>query len=381
MRRIPSNPLTLATPAAAPRHAVSRAGTSLVEVLMSLLVMGIGVVAVATLFPASVLRSVQATQLTNATILRYNAEAVLAAIPELLSIVATPAAGNTTKAIVDPLGYYKTGAEDSTYQGAFGGPGGVTRYCPTTVITSVNTAERITTSEDSWITVLETEITSQPDTTLGKITLPSSAVVSDVPVVAAGSPTPSSFIVFIGEQGSRRSMVMRQITKITGQDVYYTEDLNNNSMLDTGEDFNFNNILDGNALPSGFVVNRVRIESWEPRYNWMLTVRKNDSGVSNVDVVVFFRRSFTTEDEKVYNATYKGTGIYTITVPGGGDPPFWKKGGYLYDLNSGTWHRVQKIDTGSNQVIVENNPSYTPASTKVMFLRGVIEVYPIGNKL
>ena len=37
--------------------------------------MSIGVIALATLFPISVLRSIQASQLTNATNLRYNAEA------------------------------------------------------------------------------------------------------------------------------------------------------------------------------------------------------------------------------------------------------------------------------------------------------------------
>src|SRR5262249_40400842 len=149
------------------------------------------------LFPASVLRSVQATQLTNATILRYNAEAMITAMPELLSTVATPAAGSTTKAIVDPLGYYKLGTEDATYQAVFGGPGGPTRYCPTTVIANQNTAERLTTSEDSWITVLETEVSSQPvpdgdptsNPNVNSIQLPSTVALSDIPVVAAGSPT------------------------------------------------------------------------------------------------------------------------------------------------------------------------------------------------
>lgn len=63
------------------RHATTpghvRSGTTLVEVLMSLLIMGIGLVSVATLFPLSVLRSVEATQMTTATTLRYTAEALI----------------------------------------------------------------------------------------------------------------------------------------------------------------------------------------------------------------------------------------------------------------------------------------------------------------
>ncbi|MGC1273111.1 MAG: hypothetical protein WBC44_05350, partial [Planctomycetaceae bacterium] len=54
-----------------------RGGTTLTEVLMSLMIMGIGLVSVATLFPLSVLRSIEATQQTTATALRYGAEALI----------------------------------------------------------------------------------------------------------------------------------------------------------------------------------------------------------------------------------------------------------------------------------------------------------------
>ena len=47
-----------------------RGGVTLTEVLVSLMLMSIGVVTLATLFPLAVLRAVQATQLTSATILR-----------------------------------------------------------------------------------------------------------------------------------------------------------------------------------------------------------------------------------------------------------------------------------------------------------------------
>ncbi|HAP07582.1 MAG TPA: hypothetical protein DCR20_07130 [Planctomycetaceae bacterium] len=51
------------------------AGVTLTEVLMSLMIMSIGISSVMVLFPISVLRSTQSTQLTNAAILKYNAEA------------------------------------------------------------------------------------------------------------------------------------------------------------------------------------------------------------------------------------------------------------------------------------------------------------------
>ena len=62
------------------------AGATLSEVLISLLVMSIGVVSLATLFPISVLRSLQATQLTSAANLRYNVEAYLGVNPKLYTI-------------------------------------------------------------------------------------------------------------------------------------------------------------------------------------------------------------------------------------------------------------------------------------------------------
>ncbi len=62
-----------------------RHGVTITEVLVSLAVMSIGVVAVATLFPLSVLRTVQATQLTNAAQLKYNFEGMTGARPEIFA--------------------------------------------------------------------------------------------------------------------------------------------------------------------------------------------------------------------------------------------------------------------------------------------------------
>ena len=65
-----------------PRSASSApAGLTLVEVLMSMLVTGIGILSVIVLFPLAFVRAVQATNLTNGTILRYNAESLFDADP------------------------------------------------------------------------------------------------------------------------------------------------------------------------------------------------------------------------------------------------------------------------------------------------------------
>ena len=56
---------------------VDRRGVTLTEVLMSLMIMSIGISSVAVLFPLSMLRSLQATQLTNAALLKMNVELIL----------------------------------------------------------------------------------------------------------------------------------------------------------------------------------------------------------------------------------------------------------------------------------------------------------------
>ncbi|MCG6154314.1 type IV pilus modification PilV family protein [Rubinisphaera margarita] len=58
-------------------------GATLVEILMSLMIMGVGLVSVASLFPIAMLRSIQATQLTNAALLNYQCEDYIRAFPEI----------------------------------------------------------------------------------------------------------------------------------------------------------------------------------------------------------------------------------------------------------------------------------------------------------
>ncbi len=114
----------------------SRRGVTLTEVLMSLMIMSIGVTSVAVLFPISVLRSIQSTQLTNAAILKYNAEALLRREPKLLfdpdgnwDLAVTERERQVALAehyqsaalrnyIVDPVGYHSLFGFDNNGDGA-----------------------------------------------------------------------------------------------------------------------------------------------------------------------------------------------------------------------------------------------------------------------
>jgi hypothetical protein len=54
-----------------------RTGATLTEVLMALLIMSVGIVSVITMFPLAVLRSIQATQLTNSRLMKQNIQQAL----------------------------------------------------------------------------------------------------------------------------------------------------------------------------------------------------------------------------------------------------------------------------------------------------------------
>lgn len=64
--------------------AAPRSGATLTEVLMAVLIMSIGVVSVISLFPMSVIRALQATQLTNSKFAEQNAEQIITTRPGIL---------------------------------------------------------------------------------------------------------------------------------------------------------------------------------------------------------------------------------------------------------------------------------------------------------
>lgn len=99
------------------RQSTAHRGVTLSEVLVSTLVMSIGVVALATLFPISVLRSIQASQMTNAANLRYNAEAQVRTVPELVNIGTEwqPQTSYSQGDAVIPTFYYRRASRPAVY--------------------------------------------------------------------------------------------------------------------------------------------------------------------------------------------------------------------------------------------------------------------------
>jgi hypothetical protein len=84
-----------------------RRGTSLMEVLAAILVMSVGILSVMTLFPISIIRSIQATNLTNATILSKRADALIDMYGLVTdTYIPQPAEGFQVHAVIDPLGWH-----------------------------------------------------------------------------------------------------------------------------------------------------------------------------------------------------------------------------------------------------------------------------------
>lgn len=445
--------------------AARRGGVTLVEVLMSILIMGVGVVSVAALFPLAVVRSIQASQLTNATLLRYNAEAAIDILPglvhdpdgdgNLLEHFQAPAGRNY---IVDPRGYYvhlQDGANQnltnaSAIHGWFGNDGtsvGSALSIPrmdggyhfslggsTSIkghqLRGLSTAEMaggenwaasIASSQDGWLDHVDTDAAVLNATTRTSVTMPAGTDLSTL-ISSGGSPNIVSgarITIFNDEAVGEASVSQTYpITSYNGLVVSWSEDLDNDGSLDSGEDLNGNGGLDVRTLPSTFTgISRVIIETTKSRlYSWMLTVRKGPGGQASVDVVVVFNRAVDPANEQLFTAQF---------VPGGNvlvkqnnsdgtvrDEPFIKKGGFVFDVVNARWYRVEGVDKkpligtwayGAYDFALrveggvdrlagedadadgvldagEDDNGNGILDLTAMFMPGVVEVFPIGSK-
>jgi len=99
-----------------PTVSAQSTGATLTEVLMSMMILSIGVLSVASLFPIGILSSARATQVTHAALLRQNVEAVLALNPNLIHDPngdGNYREHNGTIYAVDPLGWVRIGLQDT----------------------------------------------------------------------------------------------------------------------------------------------------------------------------------------------------------------------------------------------------------------------------
>lgn len=265
----------------------TRSGTTLTEVLMSLMIMSIGIVLVATLFPVSTMRALEANRSTNSTIARFVAEALIDVDPLFvhdpdgtfpnLGVGGSPGetSYNTsfagTNYLVDPLGW-QTFNQTTPAVAPFGlpvpfsnrdyfgssPPVGVTLpmlrrytgasmfpnpYPAPTAINDINSAvvraSQLVTQPDNWKLVTE----DLASVTGSSVVLNSDADLSSIKV----SLNSGVFyrIVLFDVAGVQSQVRMVTDIDIANNRVIWTEDDNGNGTLDPTEDTNGNGVLDG----------------------------------------------------------------------------------------------------------------------------------------
>ena len=333
-----------------------RVGTTLSEVLVSLLVMSIGVVSLVVLFPISVLRSAQATHLTNSANLRYNVEALLGAKPNLYSIANawTASTNYNVGDLVIPMELTAVKAPPVVFQCNTAGTSGP--FEPNWNYTNGGRTPIDPAQFDgsaAWTTIRVRNYVVDP---LGEVLMGSSTNDYAYRHTANGD--------FFGNDGSNPLQLIRAFTggvstEVAADDLAtlpdnWTNEVDSRQMVSTSTSCTMNDLqelispvsnglpitrvvmfdatgkvshsrfvtsssanglvqtVNWNApIPTGFTPAIVKVDLKNRRYTWMLSVRRSFGGASLMDVVVFFKRPFSPKDEQVYPASFQTGAIDT----------------------------------------------------------------------
>ena len=389
----------------------SRAGVTLTEVLISLLVMSVAVTSVATLFPLSLLRSVKGRQLTQATILRYNAENQLDLHPGLANDLPS-----NEPAILDPLGWHLIKEVYPGLEKSFGNDGqNPPNALPVSLqrthgntFSNLEAARKLVSLPDTWVDTARGIPTNYylDGNNVPNLVLPPEVDFSAIPF----DPDPMENPNVPYPLGIARVTVFDATARFS--DV--------RTIIEFFTDGACNKVLKLSSELSPRVLGNIgeaRIEIQEQRYTWLLTVR---SSVRSADVVVFFRRSFSAEDERIHTAIFSLTspgpdgqpgdaGIddnsngvtdepaelgwdgtddgfdpfnRTIPIRWAQDPPTLKRGGYIFDVQNALWYRIHDIPSlnksNKTAILVLDEVIKAKGTGGAILMRGIVDVYPIS---
>lgn len=359
----------------------NRAGATLTEVLMAILIMGIGMIGVISLFPAAVLRSVQAHALTTSANLRYNAEAAIAIYPQLLANpernLGNPTFHNQPDAVfmVDPLGLFNHGIADGT---RLGGAGTQTMMRFSAGFTSLPAIEEVFSCADKWTVQYEAVPTGgNVDVNASPQTFTLNGLTQQQVYIGPGL-APTRLVIF-NRAGDRCQV----------RDVDSTLTANTSPLGNT--------VAWSAALPASFCaatfpaadIGKVRVEQRELTFTWLMTAKRQASTSGNTTyaahVAVFHKRSYSPTDLTVFGngaglVFTKGQTTANIVV-GPGTSPFLKRGGYVLDAstNSGIWYRIQDFVEGAGVATITLESPAVANSSAAVFMKGVVAVFTINN--
>lgn len=363
---------------------MSRHGVTLVEVLVSLMIMGIGVVLVMSLFPVSALRTLKATQLTNAAILAHNVDALITQDPAIIfdpdndgdldEHIRLPVQRNY---VIDPLGYYTFQRDGTTDETVFGNDGtgvpvpafgmrrfggGLDKRFGTTVVDLLAlAAQEFAGQPDGWVTDIETfatdvvyDGTDIVGVELGELTagdvggLGTSKTLNEVYPFAGTVPDPEQYriVVFDSDDRFSQAFPLLHVDTATTVRAVWSEPFVA-ALVGTAYDFNNNGRDDIRPLPVEFngQVGRVLLQSRRGvRFTWMLSVRRRSDGdARSVDVVVRYQNGVDYADEELFPANFGGGTNVIGVLDNGARAPRLKRGGFVFDPIHAVWYRITGV--------------------------------------
>jgi len=373
---------------------------------MSMMILSIGVLSLASLFPIGILSSVRATQLTHAVTLKHNVANRIDLDPGLIldpDRNYNQLTGTNLRYIVDPLGSVRLADlngnglidpteeappfgwvdansngsvdnEDANNNGALD-PGEDTNSngvldCEFIAsrwdagYTSLSRAEDLVALADSW-----TELaTGAPETFLtprkvrGAQSMDLTAARSIATTNQQGPQVPLRIMLVDQRNGQSHSSL---ISSVVGQDIEWDR-----------------------ALPTAAMhnIDEIRVQQQELKYTCLFTVRREGNGTASVDVVVFLRRSFNLDDERpVRCSTGFRYGKQSITVTNVPVDMSVRPGGYVLDTQNLRWYQIASITDPPatsrviklQQTIVEEAPG---GSNAAILMPNVVQVFQLGDR-
>jgi len=371
-----------------------RSGTTLTEVLMSMMILSIGVLSLASLFPIGILSSARATQLTHAVTLKHNVANRIDLDPGLiLDPDRTYSLPNNLRYIVDPLGSVRLAdlngngvidcGEDLNGNGVLDPGedtnndnqlatgevvpyfGNIVRRCHAGY-RSLSRAENLVALPDSWTELATGAPEAFPNTKKVR-------GVQSMDLTAAKSIAMTNL-----QQGPQVPLRIMLVDQRNGQ----SHSSRINSVV--GQVIEWNR-----ALPMAATANidEIRVQQQELKYTCLFTVRREGNGLASVDVVVFLRRSFILDDETpVFSATgfQLGKQTVTVTIPPNSNITY-RSGGYVLDTRNLRWYRIASVtETTATERVIELQQTIVekadPGPNAAILMPNVVQVFQLGDR-